>query len=261
VEEAEAAPPGFTMTPDRISAAGAAEQPNELGLLAAAAAGAGVAVAEEVSSQPALVQPFGKVESVEGGFQGGSEDPGAEATSTAAISTVPATLAVLDGGVVSRNTTRTATADQWHQRLGHISHKNLEKLVHLGAVTEDSLLLPTGRNFTGKEAHPCTICPAAHLVQSPFKALTGRGGRRPLDKLACDYLPMVTAGLEGEKYLLVFTDSATRMAWGYAVQLRDSYFDCLSELVPRLERESGCRLKTLKSDNGRELISDQVVSD
>lgn len=71
------------------------------------------------------------------------------------------------------------------------------------------------------------------------------------------YVPMSTSSLSGNKYFILFIDDLTRMSWVYFLSSKVQVFSIFKEFKAMVERESGCRLKYIRSDNETKYTSYQ----
>ena len=69
--------------------------------------------------------------------------------------------------------------------------------------------------------------------------------------------PMRIASIGQNKYFILFIDDLTRMTWVYFLNSKSQVFFVFKKFKALVENQSGCRIKTLKSDNGKEYTSSQ----
>ncbi|KAL4346422.1 hypothetical protein GQ457_17G024800 [Hibiscus cannabinus] len=140
-----------------------------------------------------------------------------------------------------------ASQNLWHQRLGHMSEKGLSTLIkkELINVDKDAALDPCNHCLFGKQ----------HRVS--FNSSSTR--RSELLSLVhsdvCGPLEVETLG--GNRYFLTFIDDASRKVWVYFLRTKDQVFDYFKLFHVMVERETGKKLKCLRSDNGGEYSSKQ----
>ena len=93
--------------------------------------------------------------------------------------------------------------DLWHQRLGHASHKQIEKISKCEAV----LRLP---KFKKIEKSICGPCQIGKQVKSKHPSISDVQTSRPLELLHIDLIgPARVQSLGGMKYILVVVDDFT----------------------------------------------------
>ena len=71
---------------------------------------------------------------------------------------------------------------------------------------------------------------------------------------------MSVESLGGSRYFLLFTDDFTRMSWIYFLKYKYETFENFKKLKSFVERKSGCRIKTLRTDRGGEFMSKEFCS-
>ena len=108
---------------------------------------------------------------------------------------------------------KTDQIDLWHQRLGHASHKQLEKISKCDAVVG----LPKFEKIDKCICGPCQIC---KQIKSKHLSVASVQTSRPLELLHIDLMgPARVQSLGGKKYILVVVDDFTRYIW--VVLLKD----------------------------------------
>jgi len=92
----------------------------------------------------------------------------------------------------------------------------------------------------------------------------------PINKAwsASNYLKLVHAdvcgqmgveSLRGSRYFLLFTNDYSRMSWVYFLKLKLETFENFKHFKALVEKQSGCPLKTLRSDRGGEFTSNEFA--
>ncbi|CAI5482003.1 unnamed protein product [Closterium sp. Yama58-4] len=120
--------------------------------------------------------------------------------------------------------------ETWHERLCHINIPMLQKLVKDGSLK--------GLEVKGaaKEIGSCPTCLETKFTKFPFNSSTGPA-KAPLALVHMDVVgPTRATSLSGSRYFLTIVDDHTR-AW-----------------MPRAQRESGHKVKVIRTDNGGEFI-------
>lgn len=72
--------------------------------------------------------------------------------------------------------------------------------------------------------------------------------------------PMSVESLGGSRYFLLFTDDYSRISWLYFLKFKSETFGNFKKFKSFVERQNGCRLKTLWTDRGGELMSKEFSS-
>ena len=134
----------------------------------------------------------------------------------------------------------------WHQRYGHLHHAALDTL-KCGLVT--------GLPGIGGVATPCNSCVQAKHTRSPFldSKHTATGVLDIVHSDVCGPIQVQSKG--GARYFLTFIDDCSRYVTVYCLPSRDGVLDCFKKFLTEAERQTGKKLKVLRSDNGGEYTS------
>ena len=138
--------------------------------------------------------------------------------------------------------------DLWHQRLGHASHKQLEKISKYDAV----IGLP---KFEKIEKCICRPCQMGKQVKSKHPSVTEVQTSRPLELLHIDLIgPARVQSLGGKKYILVVVDDV--------LLLRDKAktLEKMIHLCKKLQVEKGTVITRIRSDHGREFENTKLAT-
>ena len=68
----------------------------------------------------------------------------------------------------------------------------------------------------------------------------------------CD--PMKTRTLGGSAYFVTFIDDHSRKVWVYTLKTKDQVLDVFKQFQASVERETGKKLKCIRTDNGGEYL-------
>jgi transposase InsO family protein len=114
-----------------------------------------------------------------------------------------------------------------------------------------------GMKLTSAQPSPCHPCIASKITCRPFPKSAEPQERRPLDLLHMDIDFVNVPGRNGEKYFLFFTDDFSGFCFGSAITSRSGQviLDCLMNILPYIERQTGNTLKAIRSDNALEFCS------
>ncbi|CAI7846006.1 unnamed protein product [Closterium sp. NIES-54] len=139
--------------------------------------------------------------------------------------------------------------ETWHERLCHVNFPMLQKLVKDGSLK--------GLEVKGavKESGSCPTFLETKFTKFPFSSGTGPA-KAPLALVHMDVVgPMRPPSLLGSRYFLTIVDDHTRAVWVYPLKTKGEVaVAVLKECMPRAQRESGHKVKVIRSDNGGELI-------
>ncbi|KAK8936121.1 hypothetical protein KSP39_PZI013254 [Platanthera zijinensis] len=133
----------------------------------------------------------------------------------------------------------------WHRRLAHISQKGL------GCLAKKKLI----SDISDVHLERCDHCMAGKQNRVSFHSHTSTRRSEPLELVhtdVCGPLKVQTRG--GASYFVTFIDDHSRKLWVYAIKTKDQVLDTFRRFHAEVERQSGKRLKCIRSDNGGEYI-------
>ena len=137
----------------------------------------------------------------------------------------------------------------WHARLGHIGQDRLNRLARA------SLLESLAR----VELPTCEHCLAGKATRLPF----GKAKRAisPLQLIHSDICgPLNVRARHGADYFITFIDDFTRFGHVYLISHKSDALDCFKRYTNLVENQLNVKIKTLRTDRGREYLSDQFKS-
>ncbi|RDX88079.1 hypothetical protein CR513_30373, partial [Mucuna pruriens] len=121
-------------------------------------------------------------------------------------------------------------ASLWHRRLSHISEKGLTCL-----AKKD--MLPRLKNA---ELEKCSHCMAGKQTRVSFKKHPDVCG------------PLKIKSFSGTLYFVTFIDDCSRKLWVYVLKTKDQVLEKFKQFQALVERQSGKKVKCIRSDNGGE---------
>ncbi|CAI7765388.1 unnamed protein product [Closterium sp. NIES-53] len=151
----------------------------------------------------------------------------------------------------AKASSRSGEADweTWHERLCHVIFPMLQKLVKDGSLK--------GLEVKGvvKEIGSCPTCLETKFTKFPFSSGTGPA-KAPLALVHMDVVgPTRAPYLSGSRYFLTIVDNHTRVVWVYPLKTKGEVAAAvLKEWMPRAQRESGHKVKVIRTNNGGEFI-------
>ncbi|CAI7826356.1 unnamed protein product [Closterium sp. NIES-54] len=106
-----------------------------------------------------------------------------------------------------------------------------------------------------KEIGSCPTCLETKFTKFPFRSGTGPA-KAPLTLVHMDVVgPTRAPSLSGSRYFLTIVDDHTRAVWVYPLKIKGEVAAAvLKEWMPRAQRESGHKVKVIRTDNGGEFI-------
>jgi len=138
--------------------------------------------------------------------------------------------------------------DLWHKRLGHYHHQALIQL--------KSKEMANDIHELDDHISNCKACRFGKQSMKPFPKTTWRATKK-LQLIHTDIAgPQRTSYLNGSHYYAIFIDDFTRMCWIYFLKHKSEVAELFWKFKARVENESGCKIQTLRSDNGKEYTSE-----
>ncbi|CAL1371304.1 unnamed protein product [Linum trigynum] len=136
------------------------------------------------------------------------------------------------------------TIELWHKRLSHMSEKSMAKLAQKKFIV----------GLDHVHLKKCADCLAGKQNRVAFKSSIPSKAKNVLDLVHSDlYEPNVNVkSLGGVRYFLAFIDDHSRKTWVYTLKTKDQAIDVFKQFLALLERETGKKLKCIRTDNGRE---------
>jgi len=142
--------------------------------------------------------------------------------------------------------------DLWHQRMGHVSYKQLS-IVSKEAVFGISKLVKVDINVV------CGPCQLGKQTRSHHQATLTTATTRPLKLLQIDFIgPTIAKSLGGEKYIMIVVDDFTIFTWAILLLSRSEAPQQIEILCKRLQNEKGVSINHLQSDHGRGFENSQL---
>jgi transposase InsO family protein len=140
--------------------------------------------------------------------------------------------------------------DLWHRRLGHYHPQGLRRMIASHAVKG----LPNIR-ISNAICHSCLggKQTRAHVPKSRTHYTT-----KILEQIHTDVTrPFRVQSLGGSSYFLTFIDDFLKKTWVYFLCSKNQCFEKFKFFHQAVEKQSGCRIMTLRSNNGGEFTSRQ----
>lgn len=136
------------------------------------------------------------------------------------------------------------STELWHRRLGHISEKNLTRLV-------SKKVLPGIKQVHMKQ---CTNCLAGKQNRISFKSSPPSRADKILDLVHSDLCGPMPLSLGGARYWVTFIDDHSRKIWVWTLKTKDQVAETFKNFLNLVERQTCIKLKCIRTDNGGEYI-------
>lgn len=137
---------------------------------------------------------------------------------------------------------------RWHQRYGHLNVKDLKKL------KSENMICGMNLNSNANEIK-CEICAKCKIHAQPHKPSIHRE-TKVLELVHSDICgPMKTESLGRAKYFVTFIDDFSRYTETVMLRKRSDVFQAFKNYKQMVEKQTGQRIKKLRTDNGTEYLS------
>ncbi|GJW52901.1 retrotransposon protein, putative, ty1-copia subclass [Tanacetum coccineum] len=137
----------------------------------------------------------------------------------------------------------------WHCRLGHISKKCIEKLLH------DGLLNSIDIESLGK----CLSCMYGKMARKPYSHQVERA-KDLLGLIHTDVCgPFRIVSRQGASYFVTFTDDFSLYGYVYLLKHKHKVFETFKVFQKEVENQLGKTIKSLRSDRGGEYMSQDFL--
>lgn len=131
----------------------------------------------------------------------------------------------------------------WHKRLSHISEKGLNVLAKKKLLS----------NFESAKLEKCEHCLAGKQKRVLFRSHPPSRKTELLELVHLDLCgPIKTRTLGGALYFATFIDDCSRKLWSYILKTKDHVLGVFKQFQASVERETGKKLKCIRTDNGGE---------
>lgn len=138
--------------------------------------------------------------------------------------------------------------EKWHNRFVHLNYTSLQKMAKNGMVFG----LDANMSFDIKD-HVCETCAKCKRSENRSAGI--------LDLVHTDICgPMNKPSIGGARYFATFIVDKTRYVSVCFLKTRDEIFDKFNEFKVFAETQTGMKLKSIRSDNGREYVSEKFSS-
>lgn len=138
------------------------------------------------------------------------------------------------------------SGETWHRRLGHINVNFLNKMKNSSVF---------GINYPNNLSiglQNCEICFEGKQCRPPFKQSSNKANSL-LDLVHSDVAgPMEVPSIGGSRYYVEFQDDFSKMSFVYFMKTKDEVFNNFKLFRSLVERQTGHKVKVLRTDNGGE---------
>ena len=140
----------------------------------------------------------------------------------------------------------------WHRRYGHLGYDNLAKLAAGKLVTG---MNTSAAEFKAAGEKACGTCITSKQHKVP-RPTSSSDTERPLELVHTDVCgPLEVPSLGGSLYLATYLDDHSKLSIVKPVQRKSDVPEVTKEVINFMEKQSGCDLLILRSDNGTEYLN------
>ena len=149
------------------------------------------------------------------------------------------------------------TPELWHRRYAHLGYDNLFKLRDNDMVS--GISVPAQDFKQQQQEKPfCEACTLAKHHRLPFPH-SGSSSSAPLELMHMDVCgPLQVPSPDGSVYLATFTDDYTRLTHVVPLKHKSEVPAAVKATVVLWENQIGRRLKTVRTDRGREYVNSDL---
>ncbi|KAE8709398.1 Agamous-like MADS-box protein AGL6 [Hibiscus syriacus] len=136
----------------------------------------------------------------------------------------------------------------WHLRFGHLNFGGLELLSKKEMVK--------GLPCINHPDQLCEGCLVGKQFRKSFPKESETRAKKPLELIHTDVCgPIKPSSLGNNNYFLLFIDDFSRKTWVYFLKQKSEVFEVFKKFKAAVERESGRKIKAMRSDRGGEFTS------
>ncbi|CAD7005632.1 unnamed protein product [Ceratitis capitata] len=137
---------------------------------------------------------------------------------------------------------------KWHERFGHVNMNDIRTLYNKKLVR--------GLNVTDIPNFQCMTCAMCKIHSLPFSGYGKVFSKNVLDLIHTDLCgPMRVKSLGGAFYFITFVDDFSRYVTVYFLKNKSDAFNAFKHFAVTAETQIGRKIKTVRSDNGREFTN------
>lgn len=144
-------------------------------------------------------------------------------------------------------------SNRWHARLGHVNTTTMKKMIDKELVKG----VP-GVNVTKDICSSCLLGKQARMVLPQSTTYRATATLELLHGDLCGPLTPSTSG--GNKYIFLVIDDHSRYMWTMLLKEKNEAFGKFKKLKEVVEKETGKRILTFRTDRGGEFVSHEFKS-
>ena len=141
--------------------------------------------------------------------------------------------------------------DLWHNRFAHPGN---EILKHAPANVKGLPKVPIPT-----EKHICKGCVIGKEPQESYPSLSKRA-KHPLELVHFDLTELPIQSNHKYKYIVTFLDDCSSYTYSVKLRLKSEAFLAFNQFKAWAEKQTGCKIKKIRIDQGGEFLSDQFTN-
>ena len=151
-----------------------------------------------------------------------------------------------------RNVAAIANLELWHARLGHVHTEGIKRMVNKCVVD--------GISFKDSSIpQVCDACVKGKIHCHPIPKHSDTRSAALLDLVHSDVCgPLQVPSMGGSRYFVTFIDDYSKWAVVYTMKVKSECSSWFMKYQAMIERETGRKIKVLRSDRGGEYISNTL---
>ena len=147
------------------------------------------------------------------------------------------------------------TLMDWHYKYGHLNESDLWKLINKNMVNG----LPDIRR---SKMNACEICLKGKQAAIPIPKRSEPRKLEILELIHSDVCgPIKQASVGGARYFATFIDDTSRLVHVYILKTKDEVKSAFLKFKALVERQTGKRIKALRTDNGLEYLGKEFTNE
>jgi hypothetical protein len=149
-------------------------------------------------------------------------------------------------------TSRGVPFEVWHERLAHVNHDTIRKM-----IASDSVI---GLKVIGKtSAVPCQHCIIGKMQRAPFPK--GRQRAKEIGGIIhSDLVEMNVPSSTGKRFYCIFKDGFSGYKAAYTMKLKSETPECFKAFAEQMYTDTRKRPRIFRSDGGGEFVSNSFDS-
>ena len=147
------------------------------------------------------------------------------------------------------------TLMDWHYRYGHLNESDLWKLINKNMVNGLS-------DIRWSKMNACEICLKGKQAAIPIPKRLESRKLEILELIHSDVCgPIKQASVGRTRYFATFIDDTSRLVHVYILKTKDEVKNAFLKFKALVERQTGKKIKTLRTDNGLEYLEKEFTNE